>query len=244
MRSQSISWVESWIEKQEIIANRFKSDDISRFLHWPTVRGTMHINYLESIISMELPIVQNHWSNWQEICQAPPLGSPSYDTEFDGVTCHYIHQAYLVARYEMETGNKIQDMSKICEYGPGYGAMPIILSRVGFSGKYYLHDIPGTVNLSAYYLLKNAPVNFRWQLGIPYMSDLVIAVHSLNESSKECRDRFWNSLYTDKAFVVYSEADGQWKPEDDELPGYSIPVVHTPPMRMHFYGQDQDDTTP
>ncbi len=63
-----------------------------------------------------------------------------------------IHHAYHFHRFESATGRSIVACTEIVEFGGGYGSMARLVTRLGFRGRYHIHDLPEFSALQRFYL--------------------------------------------------------------------------------------------
>jgi hypothetical protein len=63
-----------------------------------------------------------------------------------------IHHAYHLARFEEATGQRIDGLGCVVEFGGGYGNMCRTVRRAGFTGPYIILDLPYFSALQRYYL--------------------------------------------------------------------------------------------
>jgi hypothetical protein len=63
-----------------------------------------------------------------------------------------IHHAYHLHRFETVTGRFLLELQEIIEFGGGYGSMARLLARLGYRGRYHIHDLPEFAALQRFYL--------------------------------------------------------------------------------------------
>ena len=81
------------------------------------------------------------------------VGSPMVTNKKYLSSHNRIHQAYHLARYESETGNKIKKNKVIVEWGAGYGNMVVVIKRlVAMPLTYVCIDTPLFISLQWLYL--------------------------------------------------------------------------------------------
>lgn len=97
-----------------------------------------------------------------------------------------IHQAYALTLYE-QYAKPLSSVSSILEFGAGYGEMARMILSSGWSGKYYIYDLPSLFRFQRYHLAHHAksvqflshPVQLE-ALGM--FTDLLIGICSLSEA--------------------------------------------------------------
>jgi hypothetical protein len=61
----------------------------------------------------------------------------------DGDVTNLLHQRYHLWHWQKNHPQYyVGGLRTIVEFGAGYGAMAIVASRMGFTGDYYMHDLP------------------------------------------------------------------------------------------------------
>lgn len=172
---------------------RAQEDGPENFVKWPCVYHTMLVEHWRSIIeSAEVPHVR----------RSIDLGAT--DTA-DGLNLY--HQAYHLIRWQEATGQRIADTQSIYEFGGGYGAMRLAAQRLGFTGAYYIYDLPEFALLQKWYLDKHDVQNVRWFSGPEYgvvNLDLFIACYSLSETNYTERNLTLDLMPASSYLFLYS----------------------------------------
>jgi hypothetical protein len=84
-------------------------------------------------------------------------------------------------RWENATGRRVSELQTIVEIGAGYGALPMLMRRAGFRGRYLIIDLPAFALLQRFYLAQ-ANVDAEWIApGDKISADLVVGLWSLSE---------------------------------------------------------------
>jgi hypothetical protein len=142
---------------------------------------------------------------WASAIIEPGFGNPKRLSFAPYTSGNLVHQAYHIKKWQNATGLQVKDLTRIAEFGGGYGASVYIARQLGFTGEYWLFDLPEVSLLQQYYL-SNVDVR-----GVLYSSlqnggfwmpdsniDLLIACWSLSEAPVSVRDEFLsdvNSFY-------------------------------------------------
>jgi hypothetical protein len=109
-----------------------------------------------------------------------------------------IHQAYHLKQWLDRTKQDITQIHTIVEIGAGYGAMALIIYRLGFRGLYHIVDLPELETIQRYYLtettkdVKGQGI-IQWD-SLPQSCDLLIASHSLSEMPIPERERLLSQV--------------------------------------------------
>ena len=69
-----------------------------------------------------------------------------------GLDPHLSLMANYVRVFEVACQINIQSLATIVEYGGGYGGMAHVISRLGFTGNYFMYDLPEFLLLQRFYL--------------------------------------------------------------------------------------------
>lgn len=144
----------SWNKNLNNLKNKVISGDPRAFLRWDVVRGTMFVGNAE-YINVELSYLQAHkeWATrWREAIKESTHGCPPTYYRYMKSSSNLIHHAYHLARFEDETGIRVDQLQNIFEFGGGYGSMCRLVHQLGFGGKYVIFDLPHFLNLQKYYL--------------------------------------------------------------------------------------------
>lgn len=194
-------------------------EDPARFWEWPCVYH---------------PLLNNHWLHLMR-CEADALGTetagllgltfPPSNGVFDYIpetpySATLTHQLYHIHQWEKTTGRLISDLSTIVEFGAGFGAMPLLVHRLGFKGTYYIIDLPEFQLLQQYYLSNTGEsVNVKWVkpgddkprkksslFSIPdtFRPDLLIALYSLSEVDYAFRDVTLDNIKAKSHLILFS----------------------------------------
>ncbi len=157
---------------------------------WPTVVATMYVGRGE-VVKREL----------QEIRKAGVVSACSWSVDDD--CANLIHQRYQLMQWELANPEKkISDLKTIVEVGAGYGAMIILLSRLGFRGKYYIVDLPELEIVQRQHLaFRGIKCRLKW--GEKVRPDLLIGIASLSEIPPKGRTVFLNRCKPKSYLIAY-----------------------------------------
>lgn len=190
-----------WSRHRESLRWHILNSSPENFLEWSTIRATMYVGN-----APWLPVEFRELS----IRLLGITGTAGYGCSiYADCDTNLIHQAYHLSQWERVTGKRVENLSKIIEFGGGYGAMCLLCKRLGFKGKYWLEDLPELSALQAYYLDSNRS-NQGVYFGSPYRysCDLFIAIHSLCEISLPEREQVLRGLDANSfLFVFHCEHD-------------------------------------
>jgi len=117
-----------------------------------------------------------------------------------------IHQAYHLYQWQQATGQRIDQLSTIVEFGGGYGAMCLLSHRLGFKGRYVIYDLPEFSLLQEWYLSQHG-IKPEWNpKRKPKDVDLFMALYSLSEVEPSKRPELL--IEAGSYLFLYS---GQWE---------------------------------
>jgi len=174
-------------------------NDPATFMRWPCVYHTM---------------LHNHWRNaiLQEYLQLPEnikqlIKAPKHCTDGlfnDADSLSLVHQLSNFHKWQEETGLKLSNLKTIYEFGGGFGQSVIAARRLGFTGKYYIYDLPEFALLQQWYLSENnTPAT--WLKRITKRKvDLLFASYSLSETDYGLRDKVINAVKAKSYLFLYS----------------------------------------
>lgn len=176
-----------------------QADDAANFWRWPCVRHTMLVEHFP--LGEQLAYLQTDWPRWE-----PALSGLGHDAHYRNL----VNQAYHVKRWEDATGQRLEALISIYEFGGGYGALAHLARRLGFRGRYVIHDLPEFVLLQRYFL---ATVGVEVEhADEPQAADLFVALYSLSETPATLRHKFGRRVQADSYLLLYS---GRWAEHDN-----------------------------
>lgn len=223
-----------------------------KFWEWPCIYHTMLQFHWMNLIQIELESLYGY-PDLHDLVMPPKNGVFDYlpDTMF---SANLVKQLYHISQYERVTGNRIADLSNIVEFGAGYGAMPLLIHRLGFRGNYHIVELREFSLLQQYYLSNTGEVDMgkiEWYSAVGIFPDnpgglpidLFIALYSLSEAPLSTRvfPPFWNIkdqllLYSNRfaeydnvaLFQEYMEKrGGNWR---------TWVIEHMPPESIYSVG--------
>jgi hypothetical protein len=115
--------------------------------------------------------------------------------------------------YEKHSGERIDQLQSIFEFGGGYGAMAFMAYGMGFRGHYCIYDLPEFALLQQYYLGQVVPMYSDWPAciwldaitNIPISQfDLMIGCYSLSEIGYDFRRNLLTCYPADSYLLLYS----------------------------------------
>lgn len=195
----------SWLWRRTDLRDQILHDNPENFLAWPVVRGAMYVGnapYMK--FESEALLEDRHHAFIRE----PDFGKQTNEkTNFN-----FTHQAYHLMQWEWRTGQRIENLDTILEFGGGYGAMALIARRLGFKGRYIIYDLPEFSALQEYYL-SNVGVNdieFWTEFGEVKDIDLLIGLYSLTEVEPDFRERFIYAYPAKSYLFAYAKTWDGW----------------------------------
>lgn len=202
-----------WDRRRLILRQKIVEGGDLDFLKWPVIQSTMFVGELDTL-DKERDVV-NQW------LVDPPLdplvGSPPVVA--GGTTANAIRQLRHIVTLEQMADINVANLSRIVEFGGGYGIMAYLVHDLGFEGTYVIYDFPEFLLLQQYYLekagLAEADIQFCPDLSCLETRDydLMIAMDSITEVEGFTeRNEFWFGISADVYFVRYhaSEENEQW----------------------------------
>lgn len=196
-----------WLAHRQSLKDHLRNDNLSDFMAWSTVRATMYVGdgtYLQNEID---ELIKS--PDWQRYAAACKRSGEFGDDLIDGMGCNALHQAYHLYCWEKSTGNKVEYLARIIEFGGGYGEMTHVCHKLGFRGEYLIFDFEECRTLQEYYLRRVTPfLNYRLKdprKVAPMEADLLIAIASLSETPPEERKAFLDPLKVHGALFLYQE---------------------------------------
>jgi len=176
--------VTAWDEHRHTLRQRVARDYPARFLKWRPVHGTIAMR-CDGYILDERAELDDDARDWSQAIVEPSFGGNTNVCD-DGTSGALVHQAYHLKQWLDLSGVEVADLDSVFEIGGGYGAMALVLERLGFRGTYYDYDLPEMALLCKYYLA-NVETGIEPVFGIPERADLVIALQSWNEMPMDQR---------------------------------------------------------
>jgi putative sugar O-methyltransferase len=141
-----------WNMVRTDIKNKIINDNLDNFLNWYNVKETMVVTS-QTLAEYEYNILKSspRWNLYQEAIKGLTPGNPIPSKVYPESNNNAIHQLYHLHMYESKYG-PIENVSRIVEFGGGYGCLCSIIKRLGFKGLYTIIDLPEFHLLQKYYL--------------------------------------------------------------------------------------------
>ncbi len=143
-----------WSQRRREIRHYLLSRDPSALLTWTPIVRSMTFGRLPWI-SAEFRALRHsgQWeARWRDALGENRAGLPMPSHVYPFSSGTLIHHAYHVHRFESATGRAIGDFTEIVEFGGGYGSMARLVARLGFRGRYHIHDLPEFSAVQRFYL--------------------------------------------------------------------------------------------
>lgn len=193
---------------------RAQADPPESFLTWPCVRHTMLVEHFD--IGPQVDYLQLDWSRWESVCLLPDVGEPQDRYAGTFLSRNLLNQAYHLKLWEDTTGRRVEDLASIYEFGGGYGALALLVHRLGFRGRYQICDLPEFALLQKWWLstmLATDDALAVEHVDGPAEAELFIALYSLSETDADFRRRFMQHEWAGSYLLLYS---GQWAEHDNQ----------------------------
>lgn len=183
-------------------------DDPEGFAGWPCIYHTMRVDHWIGATNKEYErmAIDNH--RLIDACLMPDFGTRK-DYYLGKYSAALIHQAHHLYQWMKFSGRDLANFTTIFEFGGGYGAMALVARRLGFTGNYYIYDLPEFALLQEYYLSNLGVINVHWKTSskaLKYMPpvNLFIACFSLSEVGFPLRQNALTSISADNYLFLYS----------------------------------------
>lgn len=186
-----------WDNYRTSLRQHMVNDNFENLLEWSTIQATMFVGNAPYIFD-EMPdfeyMSDKEVRDYVKVVKNPKVGT----TNTDNICTNLVHQYYHLKQWLDRTKQDITQMTHIVEIGAGYGAMALIIYRLGFRGMYYIVDLPELVTIQKYYLenttkdVKGQGI-IQWD-SLPQYCDLLIASHSLSEMPVNERERLLSQV--------------------------------------------------
>ena len=143
-----------WIKHSNSMIHNALHGDSSFFLRWPSVRDTMNVTNSKFVLYELRYLKKMHsWKSfWINIILEPWIGGQIPFMFYPKSSGNSIHLAYVISQFMEKTNKSFKDFNFIFEFGGGYGNLCRLIHRLGFSGKYVMHDFPIVSAFQKYYL--------------------------------------------------------------------------------------------
>ena len=207
----------SWVGFTATLRETGRTRDPRAFLTWPIVRSTMFAARDSPWVALRVAALQAspRWStDWQAALVEDDAGSPEPYAGLPTSSGTLIQHAYHLEMFEQVTGQRLQDVATVVEFGGGYGSMCRLLHRVGFQGTYLIQDLPESNEIQRYFL---AAAGITPKADVTFVSDpdeidrltkdpdrpaALIATWSLSEAPVSVRDRLLDAVADFDVFLL------------------------------------------
>lgn len=194
----------AWSRYRQRLRIYILNNDPRNFLRWDPICGSMFYGGNKSELNY---LKENDWNKWSPVINETHVGNPPKFKYYKKSSGNLIHNAYNLSRVVDRYKIDISKLTKIVEYGAGYGCMAKLIKDMGFDGSYEIFDIPEFLALQKYYLHStNTGGNFHFVDQIEKLNnsnpDIFIAMWSLSESPIEVREKFLKSIGKPKYVLI------------------------------------------
>ena len=245
--------------RYELWRHVMQGDDPARFFSWPCIYHTMLVNHWKEAVwyeymSLLTDAAPSFEAVWEKAILMPPIGN-DYQAETE-YSRNLIHQAYHIQQFLQTTGITLTELCRfgsIIEIGGGYGAMALVLQRLGYQGKVILYDWPEFLLLQRYFLSAcNADMerlSFISSLSTLRIhvkhADMMIGCYSLSEMPYEQREQLLKSVGSQRYLFLYSDKFEQYDNraffidyahERNDLEWQHTEIGHLPDSNWYSFG--------
>jgi len=181
--------------------------NMSDFLNWSTIQATMFVGEAPYIRD-EYNALCDEWPACLPAISEGSTGNPKRLSYAPDTSGNMVHQAYHLLQLR-RAGIDFLNVASVVEFGGGYGSMARLFRRLGYTGKYYIHDLLEFQWLQEYYLeAEGVPVHF----GPCPSADLLIACYSMSEVDVGTRINFMSLVSPKNILIAYADVYGTYQP--------------------------------
>lgn len=133
--------------QRDLMVNLVRDGNLDHFLQWPVSIEGLHAGYTD-FASAERDLID---PVLRSVAEDPPYGDPVGNRSPEKSSGTYIRQlvvALMIDEYLMP----VDHIEWLFEFGGGYGALAVILKRLGFDGLHYVYDLPALHLIREWYL--------------------------------------------------------------------------------------------
>jgi len=141
----------TWIKYRTDVREMILEKNIDNFLNWPIIRSSM-FHEGEKKELLEIMKINNFDNVWKSALKESKVGNPRSYQYLLSSSGNLIHNAYSLSTIAAEFDINISDLSRIFEFGGGYGSMCRLYFNLGFNGQYVIYDLPEFNYLQEYFL--------------------------------------------------------------------------------------------
>lgn len=203
---------DAWQRRMRKLRQAMEKRDPSKFLGWAMLRGAMFVGDMPFIHDLYDELMADTGTDWRAVITEPGIGNPARLPYAEWTSGNLVLQAAHVKRWMDWSGIHVKDLGSIIEIGGGYGALALVVYRLGFAGHYWLYDFPEMCLMQRYYLDNTIPeasyITFSNTRGVPpNRADLLIAMASWSEMPIKERGPI-AAVDTDGYLVSYKPSKG------------------------------------
>jgi hypothetical protein len=180
-----------WSDFRIKIRESLLSHDLRKFLRWQIIRYTMFyeppLHELRHLKSLD------NWNFWKTCLKESNIGSPLRYCFMPSSSGNTVHQAYNLSQvFEREMDQSFSGISRIVEFGGGYGNTCRLVYKMGFKGQYIIYDLPELSFLQNLYLKSyNLPATLNTAHA---NKNSIVLLSELTELSNHLRNGFGDYL--------------------------------------------------
>ncbi len=143
-----------WNDTAQSICRRIEQENPCLFLRWPEILYTMFVHDApwSAAQAARLRERPDFAQRWQPALREHSLGAPLPSRHLPGTSDNAIHMAHHLCEFESRTGLTLTGFDAVIEFGGGYGCMCRTARQSGFTGEYYILDLPHFSALQRFYL--------------------------------------------------------------------------------------------
>jgi hypothetical protein len=199
------------------IRHHMATKDISTFMSWSIIQGTM----ISGIDEVEVQHLKKNWSYWEDKVIETRL-KPNSHYLISKSSTNNLHHAYSLQILMDNLGIQLSNLKMITEFGGGYGNTARLVKMCGFNGEYTIYDIPELSEIQKYYLHNNNIENIHF-LNFPESitdvsnESLFLALWSLTETPVYSREVYIDSLKFMKHDYVFMAMGEQFHNENNMM---------------------------
>jgi hypothetical protein len=143
----------TWVKFRDQVRMACENQDPRSFLRWPIVQHAMCLTNSGAVVPEYLALrASGRWDHFEKAVAESAAGNPVRFLYYPSSSGSLLHHCHHVMSFERATGSDLAGADVILEFGGGYGSMCRLLHRLGFSGRYFIYDLPEFVALQRYFL--------------------------------------------------------------------------------------------
>lgn len=190
----------SWDFRRWEIRQRLDSEGPFNFMRWPIVSeflytgDTLAVRQKLDALGIKSPHLLQHITE-------SGRGNPPPFPALPGSSGTLVSQAFYISSCPTD----FTTADRVVEFGGGYGAMAVLLARIGFRGAYEIIDLPEVIEIQKYYIGdENIAVSFHESAAdIEAGPDWLISFCALSEVDFSLRNAVIEKLRPRNIFMSY-----------------------------------------